>query len=173
MDVPTAAAAGASRDRVAVPLRLHDGGAAPAPKAFPASAVGRRAGGRTLAQGGTDAEVPADDELRAVVMPAGRADYRLIDTYRPDAGVEPLGTPVVAYHGRQGPAVGEAAVREWRRYARGTAEARSFPGGHFPLREARRTLTAGLRERLLTFVRLTRPADAARGRAACTANAPR
>ncbi|MFD9320330.1 thioesterase II family protein [Streptomyces sp. NPDC060053] len=126
-----------------------------------------------LAQGGTDAEVLADDELRAVVMPAVRADYRLIDTYRHDAGAEPLDTPVVAYHGRQDPAVGEAAVREWRRYARGTAEARSFPGGHFYLREARRTLTADLRERLLTSVRLTRPADAARGRAACTANAPR
>ncbi|MCX4766718.1 alpha/beta fold hydrolase [Streptomyces sp. NBC_01275] len=127
-----------------------------------------------LAQGGTDTEVLADDELRAMVMPAVRADYRLIETYRHDAGAEPLDTPVVAYHGRQDPAVTEAAVQEWRRYTRGTAEARSFPGGHFYLREARRTLTTDLRERLLASVRpLTRPTGAARGRAACTANAPR
>ncbi|MER5198117.1 thioesterase II family protein [Streptomyces sp. NPDC002755] len=127
-----------------------------------------------LAQGGTDAEVLADDELRAVVLPAVRADYRLIDTYRHDVGAEPLDTPIFAYRGRQDPAVSETAVREWRRYTRGTAGARSFPGGHFSLREARRTLTADLRERLLASVRpVTRPSGAGRERAACRANAPR
>ncbi|MFH9554258.1 thioesterase II family protein [Streptomyces sp. NPDC051445] len=127
-----------------------------------------------LAQGGTDAGVLADDELRALVLPAVRADYRVIETYRHDAGAEPLDTPVVAYHGLQDPAVTEAAVQEWRRHTRGTAEARSFPGGHFYLREARRALTADLRERLLASARpLTRPAGAVPGRAACTGNEPR
>lgn len=106
-----------------------------------------------LAQGGTDAEVLADPELRAMIMPAVRADYRLIETYRHVPGGEPLGAPVMAYYGRQDPAVAEESVRQWGRCTRATAGTRSFPGGHFYLRREREELLTDLRERLLASVR--------------------
>ncbi|MFJ3306312.1 thioesterase II family protein [Streptomyces sp. NPDC086549] len=117
-----------------------------------------------LEQGGTDAEVLADEELRAIVMPAVRADYRLIETYRHVPGGEPLDAPVVAYHGRQDPSVTEAAVREWRHCTRATAETRSFPGGHFYLREARLTPAADIRERLPASARGSHQAGGCRAR---------
>ncbi|MES4889606.1 alpha/beta fold hydrolase [Streptomyces sp. NPDC096012] len=106
-----------------------------------------------LEQGGTDPEVLADEELRALVMPAVRADYRLIDTYRPLAGDEALDCPIVAYYGREDPAVTAAAVHEWQRCTRATAEVRSFPGGHFYLGGMHEVLTADVRDRVLAALR--------------------
>ncbi|MEU6221496.1 alpha/beta fold hydrolase [Streptomyces sp. NPDC047022] len=106
-----------------------------------------------LEQGGTDAEVLADDELRELVMPAIRADYQLIDTYRHLDGGGPLDTPIVAYYGLQDPVVTGPAVQEWRRFTRMTAETRAFPGGHFYLRQVQETLVADVRDRVLASVR--------------------
>lgn len=108
-----------------------------------------------LAQGGTEPEVLADEELRAFVLPAVRADFRLIETYRHDDDAKPLDTPIVAYHGAEDPYADARAVREWRRWTSATAGTMTFPGGHFYPREALalKTLTTDVRERLLASAR--------------------
>jgi pyochelin biosynthetic protein PchC len=110
-----------------------------------------------LQQGGTDARMLADDELRAFVMPAIRADYQLMETYPHSAGDEVLDTPITAYYGRQDADITAPAVREWARYTRTPAGTRSFDGGHFYLQEQHtaRALAADVESRLLASVRGT------------------
>ncbi|RKR86481.1 pyochelin biosynthetic protein PchC [Micromonospora pisi] len=87
-----------------------------------------------LELGGTDATVLRDPALRDLVLPAIRADYRLLDRYtahRPDER-STLDVPVTAYHGSDDTDIVDA-VGAWSATTRSTFRARSFPGGHFYL----------------------------------------
>jgi pyochelin biosynthetic protein PchC len=114
-----------------------------------------------LEQGGTDARMLADEELRAFVMPAIRADYQLMETYRHVPG-EVLDTPIVAYYGRQDADTTAAVMREWQRCTRATAETRSFPGGHFYLQQVQKALADDIGQRVLASVCGARAAGPAR-----------
>ncbi|MFR9673722.1 thioesterase II family protein [Streptomyces sp. TR06-5] len=73
-----------------------------------------------------------DPDLRELVLPAIRADFRLIGTYLPRPAV-PLATPVTAYVGEDDEDVPVEGLRMWSA-ATGTAfDHRVFPGGHFYL----------------------------------------
>ncbi|MEU0784637.1 alpha/beta fold hydrolase [Streptomyces sp. NPDC006173] len=102
-----------------------------------------------LEQGGTDAQVLADDELRAVVMPAVRADYQLIETYQHTSAAGPLDIPITAYYGQDDARTPPTAMPDWQLHTHAPAETRSFPGGHFYLQQRRRELTTDIRDRLL------------------------
>lgn len=87
----------------------------------------RRVGG--LASGVLD-----DPELRAIVLPAVRADYRAIETYRPVPGPL-LECPVTALVGSDDPDAPIAQVRDWAAYTAARFQLRVLPGGHFYLSE--------------------------------------
>ncbi|MFD6919607.1 thioesterase II family protein [Streptomyces sp. NPDC059944] len=101
-----------------------------------------------LEQGGTDSRVLADEELRALVMPAVRADYELIETYRHVAAAEPLDVPITAYFGRDDARTPPTVMPEWRLHTNAPTETRFFAGGHFYLQQQRRELTKDIRSRL-------------------------
>ncbi|MGW6491653.1 thioesterase II family protein [Streptomyces sp. NPDC055056] len=101
-----------------------------------------------LEQGGTDVQVLADEELRALVMPAVRADYRLIETYRHSSAGGPLDIPITAYYGQDDARTAPAAMPGWRHHTQAPTETRSFPGGHFYLQQHRRDLITHIRDRL-------------------------
>ncbi|MEU8795434.1 alpha/beta fold hydrolase [Streptomyces sp. NPDC048643] len=101
-----------------------------------------------LEQGGTDALVLADEELRALVMPAVRADYQLIETYR-HTGAGPLDIPITAYYGQDDARTPRSAMPDWQLHTHAPTRTRSFPGGHFYLQHHRRDLTTDIRDRLL------------------------
>jgi pyochelin biosynthesis protein PchC len=84
--------------------------------------------------GDPDADTVLDDpDLRDLVLPAIRADFRLIGTYFPRPA-SPLATPVTAYVGDSDEEVPVESLREWAATtATGRFDHRVYPGGHFYL----------------------------------------
>ncbi|MEV7009220.1 alpha/beta fold hydrolase [Streptosporangium sp. NPDC051022] len=101
--------------------------------------------------GGTDMRVFDDPELRELIMPAIRADYRLLDRYTEPATTA-LDCPVHVYHGTDDPGVEADSVAAWSRATGHAFSTRAFPGGHFYLADHLPELTRDL------FARLEAPA---------------
>ncbi|MDX2547308.1 thioesterase II family protein [Streptomyces sp. WI04-05B] len=97
--------------------------------------------------GAMDRVVLADPELRPLVLPAMRADLRLIETYRPAAG-RTLTAPVTAYVGDADPSVDPDDALAWRELTSAEFSSRVFPGGHFYLSDHEDVLLADIAERL-------------------------
>lgn len=97
------------------------------------------------ALGGTQGQAIDHPELRSLVLPAVRADYRLIGRYVPH--VLPLPCPVVSYYGTQDADVPEGAARSWQSVAPAGFTLRAFPGGHFYLAEHMRELVIDILRR--------------------------
>lgn len=99
------------------------------------------------ALGGMDREVLADRDLRPLVLPALRADVRIAETYRAEAGSR-TGAPVTAYHGDTDPSVVPADVHAWSEHTTADFTARPFEGGHFYLKDRTPELVADVAARL-------------------------
>lgn len=84
--------------------------------------------------GGTNPSLLANDHVRRVVLPALRADYRLIETYRPALGRE-LDCAVAACVGDADDEVTVEEARQWQESTTGPFSFRAFPGDHFFLRD--------------------------------------
>lgn len=82
--------------------------------------------------GGADAALLEDPELRELVLPAIRSDFKVAGTYRAPAPV-PVGCPVVAYVGDDDPDVEVDEMALWSEVATGGFSLQVFPGGHFYL----------------------------------------
>jgi surfactin synthase thioesterase subunit len=80
--------------------------------------------------GGTNAELMADAELRNLLLPMIRADYRAVETYRcqPSAAVA---CPITVLTGDTDPRTTAAEAWDWRRHTRAACAVRTFVGGHF------------------------------------------
>ncbi|WP_433339945.1 thioesterase II family protein [Streptomyces sp. CA-253872] len=100
--------------------------------------------------GGTTPEVLADPGLRSVVLGGVRADYRLIETYRPTPK-PPLNCPVEVFTGDTDPEFPATAADPdggWAALTRGPTRVRVFPGDHFYLTQRRADVVAALVRRL-------------------------
>lgn len=82
--------------------------------------------------GGTDAGVLDHPELRALVLPTVRNDFRLIETYRPEPAW-PLDIPVTALAADDDPRMTVDQADAWREVTTGEFGLRVFSGGHFYL----------------------------------------
>jgi surfactin synthase thioesterase subunit len=82
--------------------------------------------------GGSDAEVLADPEMRELVLPYVRNDFRLIEDYERRPGPNP-DVPVTAIIGDADPHVDEARAREWAEATEGPFRLKVLPGDHFYL----------------------------------------
>ncbi|MCF4140769.1 alpha/beta fold hydrolase [Streptomyces sp. Tue 6430] len=91
------------------------------------------------------APVFADPGLREMLLPAVRADYRLVDDYsggpRP-----PLACPVYGYTGEDDTEVTPEQMGGWADMTRDAFRLRVLPGGHFYLRAQEAVLLADLRD---------------------------
>ncbi|MEU6477577.1 alpha/beta fold hydrolase [Streptomyces sp. NPDC047017] len=97
--------------------------------------------------GGTDPVVFADPELRALVLPPIRADYRAVETYRcpPDATVT---CPMAVLVGDADPRVSVAEARQWEKHTTGEFGLQVFGGGHFYLDAERPAVAHAIRDGL-------------------------
>lgn len=95
--------------------------------------------------GATPPEVLDDPELRTMIFGYVRADYRIIETYRPRP-LPPLDCPVTMFLGDRDPDLAPAEALGWRRVTRARAELRLFPGDHFYLVPQRAAVLAALRQ---------------------------
>ncbi len=82
--------------------------------------------------GGTDERLLVDDEIMAFALPAIRADYTAINTYRAEDGAT-VSCPITALTGDDDPKVSLEQVRAWARHTSADYDLRVFPGGHFYL----------------------------------------
>jgi pyochelin biosynthetic protein PchC len=105
-----------------------------------------------------------DPTLLEMVLPVIRADYRLVETYRPDPAAR-THCPVVAYVGDEDEDCLIDDVRAWSQTTTAGFEMRVFPGDHFYLERREPELLAHLTGHLRADLRLR----AAMGRAAGTA----
>lgn len=88
-----------------------------------------------------------EPELRDLVLPAIRADYRLLGTYHPTLDAV-TSAPITAYVGADDPDIDEEHIRGWSEHTTGGFTHRVFPGDHFYLTEAEGELTADVAGRL-------------------------
>jgi pyochelin biosynthetic protein PchC len=80
-----------------------------------------------------DSAVLDDPDLRELLVPAIRADFRLADTYRPTAGPA-VDVPVVAYVGDRDPCVSVWQMRAWAEITTAGFDVVVLPGDHFYLK---------------------------------------
>jgi pyochelin biosynthetic protein PchC len=92
---------------------------------------------------GTDTRLLVSEHVRQMVMPALRADYRLIETYRAPLGCD-LDCPVAACVGDADDEVPAEESLAWRDATTGTFTSRVFRGDHFFLRPEGRDLAIWL-----------------------------
>lgn len=71
-------------------------------------------------------------ELRELVLPMVRNDFRLIETYSP-ASADPLPIPILALAGADDPRMTVAQAADWTEATAAGFELEVFPGGHFYL----------------------------------------
>ncbi|MFI2783903.1 thioesterase II family protein [Streptomyces sp. ALB3] len=71
-------------------------------------------------------------DLRPLLLPSLRSDFRLIESYRPRDPV-PLRAPVTAVGGDRDPGCRVAELESWSALTTGGFESRVFPGDHFYL----------------------------------------
>ncbi|WP_242608919.1 thioesterase II family protein [Actinomadura formosensis] len=127
-----------------VALRMQDAGLPPPVRLF---ASGRRAPSRHRPSGlhqqpdarivaelrrlsGTDAAMLADPEILEMIIPAVRADYRAVETYRYEPGRR-LDCPVTVLTGDGDPQVSVDEAAAWKEHTTGPTELQVFQGGHF------------------------------------------
>ncbi|MFG3619879.1 thioesterase II family protein [Nocardia sp. NPDC047654] len=76
----------------------------------------------------------AEPGLAELVLPAVRADYRAVETYRYQPG-EPLRAGIAALVSTEDPTMRPEQADEWRAHTSGGFDRATFPGGHFYLDE--------------------------------------
>jgi pyochelin biosynthesis protein PchC len=84
--------------------------------------------------GGTEAAVLEHPELRALLLPTIRGDYRASETYR-RRDDRPLSCPLLALAGADDPVAPVGDVLAWSEHTVGSFRMETFPGGHFYLRD--------------------------------------
>jgi medium-chain acyl-[acyl-carrier-protein] hydrolase len=80
--------------------------------------------------GGVPAEVLADRELCALLVPALRADLRIVETYR-YASEALLGCPITCFCGSEDFMTPYEEAAEWRKETSAAFRIQMFGGGHF------------------------------------------
>jgi surfactin synthase thioesterase subunit len=83
---------------------------------------------------GTDSALLQDEDLLRLILPALRADYRAVETYRRTPGPR-LRSPFVVMTGDADPRVTPDEARTWFQETDGPSELHEYPGGHFYLTE--------------------------------------
>jgi surfactin synthase thioesterase subunit len=98
--------------------------------------------------GGTSGELLDNAELWQLVAPVLRADYRLVETYRPVPGRQ-LTCPLTAFAAEDDSEPTPAQAADWAHATRGPFALRTFPGGHFYLIPHRERVLRALADCLL------------------------
>ncbi|AXI78162.1 thioesterase II family protein [Peterkaempfera bronchialis] len=86
-------------------------------------------------QGGPSVDAYGEPELRPLLMPSLRADFRLLTEYRPDGPATPLRAPITALGGDRDAGCTPADLSTWSDLTTAGCDLRVFPGGHFYLHD--------------------------------------
>lgn len=81
---------------------------------------------------GTNSDLLGDPETLEMILPAIKADYTAIETYRHTPGPT-VSCPITAVIGDSDPRVTADEAKAWADHTTGSFDLRTFPGGHFYL----------------------------------------
>ncbi|WP_354639861.1 thioesterase II family protein [Kitasatospora camelliae] len=98
---------------------------------------------------GTDPRALQDPELLQMILPAVRADYKAVETYRYQPG-PPLSCPVHALVGDSDEKATVDEAESWRFHTTGESRLHVFPGGHFYLNQHQDGIVRLVTDRLLS-----------------------
>ncbi len=93
------------------------------------------------------AQLLASRELLDLFLPTLRADFRLLETWVPASPVA-LPVPISAWYGEADRTLFRHELEAWAAYTTHPLAVRSFPGGHFFLRDARDEMLGAILETL-------------------------
>lgn len=79
---------------------------------------------------GTPAEILNNSEFMSLLLPALRADFALLETYRYQPCV-PLPCPITAFWGDADTTISPEAIAAWKQQTNQTFRLQRFPGDHF------------------------------------------
>ncbi|MFW6692983.1 thioesterase II family protein [Streptomyces sp. MAR4 CNX-425] len=99
---------------------------------------------------GTDPQVLADPDMRAMILPALRADYTAVENYRYDESFV-LRCPVSVFTGSADPRVSAQEAAAWESLTTGAFRVERFAGGHFYLDGAEPAVAAALMRDVRAF----------------------
>jgi len=94
--------------------------------------------------GGTSSTLLQSDELRALMLPIIRSDYRLIETYQPTPCETPLPLSIRSFVGRDDSELTTEQAADWALFTAREFELRVFDGGHFYLQEQKMVVITDL-----------------------------
>lgn len=98
-----------------------------------------------------------DAEMRATFLPVLRADLRVVERYRMQAGAH-VGCGISAFAGKRDGSVSDAGLRGWAAVSKEPFRTARFPGGHFyTLGEGQAELLARLQQELAALTGEERP----------------
>jgi pyochelin biosynthetic protein PchC len=84
--------------------------------------------------GGPHLHMLNDPDAMELILPSLRADYRLVERYRPDPASR-VRIPILAAGGDSDPEISADDIRAWESATTSTFDCRIFPGDHFYLLE--------------------------------------
>lgn len=93
--------------------------------------------------GGTDSRILDDEELRDMILPVARNDYKAIETYACEPA-PPLRCPVTVLVGASDPQVTVDEAAAWAEHSAAEFDLHVFPGGHFYLEACRTQVGAAV-----------------------------
>ncbi|MFE0101957.1 thioesterase II family protein [Streptomyces sp. NPDC059009] len=96
---------------------------------------------------GSDDDVLDDPDLRSLVLPAIRSDYKAAETYEYRPGAR-LTSPITALTGDNDSGMTLDAVRAWSDHTSGAFNFKVFTGGHFFLNDHQGAIQRGIRAAL-------------------------
>ncbi|MFF3226934.1 thioesterase II family protein [Nocardia suismassiliense] len=97
---------------------------------------------------GTDTALLDDEEVRRMILPAIRGDYKAIETYRCPPG-RILRSPITALVGDDDEKTTLDEAHDWARHTTAAFDLCVFPGGHFYLIEQREAVLDRIARQLL------------------------
>lgn len=97
--------------------------------------------------GSAELELLAHTELRELMLPVLRADYRVLAEHR-RTRIDPIDAPITAYGGDRDPGCPPHELPAWSQATTGEFSLRTFPGDHFYLVPGVAELVADLLARL-------------------------
>lgn len=100
---------------------------------------------------GTPTEVLENEELRQLMFPLVRADFRLDETYRHPAGHEPLDCPIKVFGGRGDVETPESELSAWSAATRGGFKLVLLDGDHFFIHSQAPALTIAIAQELVKY----------------------
>lgn len=103
---------------------------------------------------GTDVGLLGDQELLRLVLPAVRADYRAVETYR-HTGTRGLSCPIRVLVGDRDEMTTRDEAQAWRAHTAAACEVSVFPGGHFYVTEVFEPVMAAIAQQLAQWTEVS------------------